>query len=134
MLIMDDNNATSVVSYVGSRNASFNTTNISWNTSFNITNVTRAENYVKQSTFMVVMLSICYGGAFLLAIVGNISVLCIIFKNRRFHSATYIFIGNLAVADLCMAVICLPITYVTNIYACKNIIYLQLSPHSPKLF
>ncbi|KAK7002933.1 neuropeptide FF receptor 2 [Biomphalaria glabrata] len=130
---MDDNNATSVVSYVGSRNASFNTTNISWNTSFNITNVTRAENYVKQSTFMVVMLSICYGGAFLLAIVGNISVLCIIFKNRRFHSATYIFIGNLAVADLCMAVICLPITYVTNIYAywmfgpflCTAIPYLQ---------
>ncbi|CAG5129261.1 unnamed protein product, partial [Candidula unifasciata] len=71
---------------------------------------------VKQPVYMLVVLSIMYGAVFFCAVIGNITVLCVVLKDRRFHSATYYLIANLSLADLLMALICQPITLSLNIF------------------
>ncbi|KAH9491882.1 hypothetical protein Btru_029773 [Bulinus truncatus] len=75
------------------------------------------ETALKINLTLVVVLCIIYVAVFLMAVLGNLVVLCVIVKNRRFHSATYYFIGNLAIADLLMAIICLPVTLLSNIFS-----------------
>ncbi|CAL1529236.1 unnamed protein product [Lymnaea stagnalis] len=64
---------------------------------------------------MIIILIALNGTVFLLSLVGNVSVLCVIIKDRRFHSATYILVANLAAADVLMSVACHPLTLVTNL-------------------
>lgn len=71
---------------------------------------------VKQPTYMIVILSIAYGTVLVLALLGNTCVLAVVVKDKRFHSATYVFIANLAVADLLVALFCNPITLLSNIF------------------
>lgn len=93
-------------------------------TNINVTSVTNDisnDSYtfypdVKQPLHMIVVLSIVFGFVFVCALMGNISVLCVIIKDRRFHSATYYLIANLSFADLLMATVCNPINLLVNIY------------------
>lgn len=71
--------------------------------------------HLRQPSYMVAVLSMAYGLIFLFAVLGNMSVLCVVIRDRRFHSATYYLIANLALADFIMAVMCHPITLVTNL-------------------
>ncbi|PVD38908.1 hypothetical protein C0Q70_01533 [Pomacea canaliculata] len=88
---------------------------------------------VKQPLHMVLLLSLVYGSVLLLALLGNVCVLVVVASDKRLHSATYMFIANLAVADLLVAIFCTPITLLSNIFSgwrfgafmCKAVPYLQ---------
>ncbi|KAL8563921.1 hypothetical protein ACOMHN_059351 [Nucella lapillus] len=71
---------------------------------------------VKQPAYMIAILSVAYGLVLILALLGNTCVLAIVVKDKRFHSATFVFIANLAVADLLVALFCNPITLMSNIF------------------
>ncbi|XP_067672374.1 neuropeptide SIFamide receptor-like [Haliotis asinina] len=88
---------------------------------------------LKQPTYMVTILTLAYGTVFILAVLGNTSVIAVIYRDRRFHTVTYVLLANLAVADVMVAVFCLPITLMTNLFndwlfgalLCKLVPYLQ---------
>lgn len=71
---------------------------------------------VKQPVYMIIVLSFAYGLVFIVALAGNLCVVAVVYKDRRFHTPTYVFIVNLALADLSVAIVCLPITLLTNLY------------------
>jgi len=81
--------------------------------------------FIKQPTHMVVVLTLAYAAVFLLAVVGNVLVVCVVCRNTSMHSVTNYFIVNLAVADLLVGFFCLPITLVANIVSGQITIQLQ---------
>lgn len=72
--------------------------------------------WVKQPVYMVVVLSFAYGLVLVVALAGNLCVVGVVYKDKHFHTPTYVFIVNLAIADLAVAVFCLPVTLLTNVY------------------
>jgi hypocretin (orexin) receptor 2 len=70
---------------------------------------------------------------FLIGIIGNLLVILVIVKNVHMRSITNIFIGNLAIGDFCVVLMCLPATLITDITGnwwfgktmCKIIPYIQ---------
>ena len=62
-------------------------------------------------------LSIAYGLVFIIGFVGNVLVIIAVARGGQMmrHSATNIFLTNLAVADLLVIIICLPTTLITYI-------------------
>nr|KAG5692047.1 hypothetical protein BaRGS_026900 [Batillaria attramentaria] len=100
---------------------SFNTIDFNHSLEFNLTpslaNYTRFFPLVKQPAFMVAILVIAYGAVFVLALMGNLSVIGVVIRDRRFHSPTWFFIVNLAVADVLVAIFCVPVTLAMNIYS-----------------
>ncbi|XP_052801963.1 orexin receptor type 2-like isoform X2 [Mya arenaria] len=52
---------------------------------------------------------------FLVGLVGNVLVCCVIWKNRSMRTVTNIFIVNLAIADVAVIVMCLPLTLLVDI-------------------
>lgn len=76
---------------------------------------------IKQPTYMILLLSISYGTVLILALLGNSCVLAVVVRDKRFHSVTYLFIANLALADLLTAIFCNPITLMTNMFNGKYI-------------
>ncbi|KAG8181224.1 hypothetical protein JTE90_002906 [Oedothorax gibbosus] len=50
----------------------------------------------------------CYSVIVLISIFGNLLVCSIVIRNRNMHSATYVFITNLALSDLLMTVLNIP--------------------------
>ncbi|XP_012942001.2 neuropeptide FF receptor 2 [Aplysia californica] len=98
-------------------NSSFmNHSNSSSSSSSNNNSTDEYFELVKQPLFMLVILSISYGIVFLLALLGNLSVIAVVARDRSLHTATNFFLVNLAVADMLVAIICLPITLLSNIY------------------
>lgn len=71
---------------------------------------------IKQPVFMIVIYSIAYGIIFLFALFGNLAVIAVVSRTRRLHTLTNFFIGNLAVADILVAVFCIPISLLQNLY------------------
>ena len=61
------------------------------------------------------MNTLAYSAVFLLAVTGNVLVICVVCRNSSMHNVTNYFIVNLAVADLLVGLLCLPITLVANI-------------------
>jgi len=59
--------------------------------------------------------TLAYSAVFLLAVTGNVLVICVVCRNSSMHNVTNYFIVNLAVADLLVGLLCLPITLVANI-------------------
>ncbi|XP_078359703.1 neuropeptide FF receptor 1-like isoform X2 [Oculina patagonica] len=53
---------------------------------------------------------IVYVIIFLVTIIGNVSVLAVVYKIRELHSVTGYLIANLAVADLSVGILCIPFT------------------------
>lgn len=74
---------------------------------------------VKHPLHVVVIFAIFYSVIFLFALFGNIVVVVVVWKHRWMHTVTNFFIVNLAVADVLVAIFCIPITFLTNIYTGK---------------
>lgn len=71
---------------------------------------------LKQQFYNIIIYSIAYGIVFLFAFIGNVFVIAVVCRNRNMHTVTNYFIVNLAVADILVAVFCLPITLLDNLY------------------
>lgn len=80
-----------------------------------------------------IILMILYVPIFLTSLVGNILVLLVIVPNQRMWTVTNNFLVNLAVADLLVTVLCMPMTLAGKVYKlwvygdvmCKMSPYLQ---------
>ncbi|XP_064627956.1 neuropeptide SIFamide receptor-like [Lineus longissimus] len=102
-------------------------------------NFTDEEEYLlitglwKQPLHLILIYSFAYSVVFTLAVVGNSLVVSVVYKNPRMHTVTNYFIVNLAIADMLVSVIVLPITLLSNLMygwrfgavTCKVIPYLQ---------
>ena len=70
---------------------------------------------------------------FLLSVVGNILVILTLIQNRRMRTVTNVFLLNLSISDLLLAVFCMPFTliplllrnFVFGEFMCVAIRYLQ---------
>jgi hypothetical protein len=69
-----------------------------------------------------------YVVAFVLAIVGNLLVLAIVFRKSKFKTTTNFFIANLASSDVLIAVVCMPTSMFS--IASKNIGQSVLNGHA----
>ncbi|KAK0056574.1 neuropeptide FF receptor 2, partial [Biomphalaria pfeifferi] len=67
----------------------------------------------------IVVLSIMYSIVFVLALVGNISVVTVVAKDKSLHTATNFFLVNMAIADILIAIFCLPLTLLSKIFTSK---------------
>lgn len=75
--------------------------------------------FLKQSLVMVVILSFAYVVVFFLSIVNNSLVVAVIYRNPQLRTITNIFIANLAVADILVSILVLPITLLSNLFQGK---------------
>ncbi|XP_031562962.1 neuropeptide FF receptor 2-like [Actinia tenebrosa] len=73
----------------------------------------------RDSTVVITIKITVYAVAFVLAIIGNATVLAIVFRRSSFKTTTNFFIANLAISDIIMAVICMPTSMFS--IAAKNI-------------
>lgn len=64
---------------------------------------------------------IAYSTAFLFALFGNLVVIVVVLKYKWMHTVTNFFIVNLAIADILVAIFCVPITLLTHIFIGKYI-------------
>ena len=71
---------------------------------------------LRQSLLMVVILSFAYVVVFFLSIVNNSLVVMVIYRNPQLRTITNIFIANLAVADILVSILVLPITLLGNLF------------------
>ncbi|XP_067286459.1 neuropeptide FF receptor 1-like [Pseudorasbora parva] len=71
--------------------------------------------YYQHSLTVATVFILAYGLIFLLCMLGNILVCFIVLKNRQMRTVTNIFILNLAISDLLVGILCLPITLVDNL-------------------
>jgi len=76
--------------------------------------------FIKQPVHMVVIYTLAYAAVFLMAVIGNVLVICVVFSNSSMHTVTNYFIVNLAIADLLVGLLCLPITLVANLISGKH--------------
>lgn len=74
---------------------------------------------LKQQLHNIIIYSVAYGTAFLFAFIGNIFVIATVCRNRNMHTVTNYFLVNLAVADILVAVFCLPMTLLDNLFSGK---------------
>jgi len=74
---------------------------------------------IKQPVYMIVLLSLAYVSVFILALVGNSLVIAVVYKNPGMRNTTNYFIVNLAIADILVAILCIPLTLLDNIYTGK---------------
>ncbi|PVD38654.1 hypothetical protein C0Q70_01272 [Pomacea canaliculata] len=65
---------------------------------------------LKQSPYMILLYSLAYGLVFVSALVGNVMVMVVVGRNPALHSVTNYFLVNLAVADILVALFCVPST------------------------
>ncbi|OWF45382.1 Pyroglutamylated RFamide peptide receptor [Mizuhopecten yessoensis] len=92
----------------------------------------QSELLTVRDTSTIVLLCL-YIPVFLTAVIGNIAVLLVIIPNRRMWSVTNNFLLNLAIADLLVTFVCIPMTLAQKIYPlwiygemlCKLTPYLQ---------
>ncbi|XP_038057193.1 orexin receptor type 2-like isoform X2 [Patiria miniata] len=61
------------------------------------------------------LIIVIYGLVFLLAIIGNTLVCIAVLRNEHMRTVTNYYIVNLAVADILVSLVCLPITVVVDI-------------------
>ncbi|XP_048027601.1 neuropeptide FF receptor 1-like [Megalobrama amblycephala] len=71
--------------------------------------------YYQHSLVVATVFILAYVLIFSLCMVGNILVCFIVLKNRQMRTVTNIFILNLAISDLLVGILCLPITLVDNL-------------------
>ena len=80
---------------------------------------------IRQPDHMIVIFAIAYGLVFMFALLGNILVIAVIFKDPTMRNVTNYFILNLAVADILVAIFVLPITLLANIFSGKLLRIMQ---------
>lgn len=121
-----------------SQPASNNNVSMSNETSNN--NATTGEDEGEESSYgymrnLTVILCILHLSVFITGLVGNSLVCLSVYRNKSLQTVTNYYIVNLAVADFLVILICLPptvywdLTLVWNfgLYACKLVLYLQVS-------
>ena len=105
--------------------------NLSLPATFNSQEWVQTHSIWRYSPMWTIVLCIAYLVVFFLGLVGNLSVLWVIFILRRnsrhsmFATCNKVFnglIGNLAFADLTVIVFCLPATLISNIFTRKYIL------------
>ncbi|PIK40778.1 putative neuropeptide FF receptor 2 [Apostichopus japonicus] len=82
----------------------------------------------------IIPLSVAYSFVFLTGVIGNSIVLFAIYKSRRLHTITCIFLANMAIVDLIVCLLIVPIQIVQEFInhwpygeaICKLISYLML--------
>ncbi|XP_050979725.1 neuropeptide FF receptor 1 isoform X2 [Labeo rohita] len=98
------------LSFFYSENISINPTTF-FNDSRNLTFLP----FYQHSLAVASVIILAYVLIFLLCMLGNILVCFIVLKNRQMRTVTNIFILNLAISDLLVGILCLPITLVDNL-------------------
>ncbi|XP_066263414.1 neuropeptide FF receptor 2-like [Branchiostoma lanceolatum] len=71
---------------------------------------------MKHSTAVTVVIVMFFVAIILLSIVGNALVGIVVGRNQNLRSATSYFIVNLALSDLMVTVLCMPVTLVNHIF------------------
>lgn len=67
-------------------------------------------NYTRQDGLSpLIPLSIAYGFVFVTGVIGNSVVLLSIYKSRRLHTITCIFLANMAIVDLIVCLLIVPL-------------------------
>ena len=74
---------------------------------------------LKQSAPIVVLFSIAYLTVFVLAVVNNSLVVTVIYRNPQMRTVTNYFLANLAVADIMVSFVVLPLTLLSNLFTGK---------------
>ena len=69
---------------------------------------------------MVIPLSTAYVIVFVLAIVNNCLVIAVIYRNPQLRTVTNIFIANMAVADVLVTILVLPLTLLQSVFTGKH--------------
>ncbi|KAK2141123.1 hypothetical protein LSH36_1157g01010 [Paralvinella palmiformis] len=75
---------------------------------------------LKQSAPIVVLFSIAYLIVFVLAVVNNSLVVTVIYRNPQMRTVTNYFLANLAVADIMVSFVVLPLTLLSNLFTEPN--------------
>ncbi|TMW54295.1 hypothetical protein DOY81_000650 [Sarcophaga bullata] len=75
-------------------------------------NYTKHNTKPRISTEIPIWLIPCYSIILIFAIVGNLLVASTLFQNRRMRTITNVFLANLAISDMLLGVLCMPITLV----------------------
>ncbi|XP_037809229.1 uncharacterized protein LOC119601998, partial [Lucilia sericata] len=76
-------------------------------------NVTQQRQSTRSNAFEVpIWLILCYSVILLCAIVGNLLVISTLVQNRRMRTITNVFLLNLAISDILLGVLCMPVTLV----------------------
>nr|KAG5714871.1 hypothetical protein BaRGS_000359 [Batillaria attramentaria] len=71
---------------------------------------------LKQPTHMILLYSLAYSLVFVAALVGNFMVMAVVASNPTMHIVTNYFLLNLAVADVLVALFCVPVNLIMNLY------------------
>ena len=71
---------------------------------------------LKLPVFMMVVLSFAYLVVFVLSIVNNSLVVSVIYRNPQLRTVTNYFIANLAVADILVSIMVLPLTLLASLF------------------
>ena len=71
---------------------------------------------LKQPIHMVLVYSLAYSLVSMAALMGNIMVMAVVVSKPTMHSVTHYFLFNLAVADLLVALFCVPVNLIANLY------------------
>lgn len=100
----------------------------------NILNDSSRRNYTFRSEDLSEEITIpLYAAIFLLSVIGNVLVIVTLIQNRRMRTVTNIFLLNLSLSDVLLAVFCMPFTlipifsrnFVFGAAMCVMIRYLQ---------
>lgn len=70
----------------------------------------------KQPLYAVALLSVAYVLVAVLGVVSNSLVVAVIYRQPKMRSVTNYFLSNLAVADILVCILVLPITLLQNIF------------------
>lgn len=80
-------------------------------------NVTKvAVPLIKQPVHILVLYTIAYVLVFVVGLIGNGFVMTVIYKDPTMRNVTNYFILNLAVADLLVVFVCVPMTLLGSIF------------------
>ena len=78
---------------------------------------------LRKSTILVVILSVAYILVFVLGVVNNSFVVSVIYRTPQMRNVTNYFLANLAIADLTVSFIVLPITLLNNLFTGRCLLY-----------
>ena len=93
-------------------------TNTTWfenTTSYNASNSTVIPENFSMPIYAQALIILMYSTITVLSIGGNVIVIYIILAYQRMRTVTNYFIVNLACADILMAALCIPFTFVANV-------------------
>ena len=106
-----------VTDFMIAANADLNTS-YSINTTADGLDISKPERapLLNHAMSIIIALSVAYTLVFILAIVNNCFVVTVIARNPAMHNVTNYFLANLAIADITVSFIVLPITLLQHIY------------------